>query len=181
MVELPTVETERLLLRKIKRSDLTQVFRGLSDPEVTRYYGVHYETIDAAKEQMRWYRRLHRKDFGRVWALALKAEKETLQGVIAIYNWNKRNQSAEIGFWIMPPFQQQGIVSEALHALIPVAFSHMHLHRLFATTEPENIASIRTLQSTGFSYEGHQRQIEKKGDGWIDLLMYALLENDLEE
>jgi RimJ/RimL family protein N-acetyltransferase len=37
------------------------------------------------------------------------------------------------------------------------------------------------LKKVGFSYEGHQREIEKKGDGWIDLLMYALLENDLDE
>jgi ribosomal-protein-alanine N-acetyltransferase len=181
MVELPIVATERLLLRKIKRSDLTQVFRGLSDPEVTRYYGVHYQNMDAAKQQMRWYRRLHRKDFGRVWAITLKNEGDTLQGVIAMYNWNKKNQSAEIGFWILPNYQQQGYVSEALHALIPVAFSHMNLHRLYATTEPENIASIRTMQATGFLYEGHQREVEKKGDGWVDLLMYALLENDLEE
>ena len=92
MAELPIVETERLLLRKIKRADLAQIFSGLSDPEVTRYYGVHYESIDAAKEQMRWYRRLHRKDFGRVWGVSIKKEGDTLQGVIAIYNWNKRNQ-----------------------------------------------------------------------------------------
>lgn len=180
MVELPIIATDRLLLRKIKRADLTQVFRGLSDPAVTRYYGVHYQSIEATKEQMRWYRRLHRKDFGRVWALVVKNEGDTLQGVIAIYNWNKKNQSAEIGFWIMPPYQQQGMITEALKALIPAAFSHMRLHRLFATTEPENIASIRTLHTTGFSYEGYQREIEKKGDGWVDLLMYALLENELE-
>jgi ribosomal-protein-alanine N-acetyltransferase len=181
MVELPIVETERLLLRKIKRADLTQVFTGLSDPEVTRYYGVHYQSIEAAKEQMRWYKRLHRKDFGRVWAITIKSNGDTLQGVIALYNWNKKNQSAEIGFWILPDYQRRGLISEALNALLPIAFSQMHLHRLFATTEPQNMASIRTLQTVGFYYEGHQRGVEKKGDGWVDLLMYALLENDFDE
>lgn len=176
----PKIQTERLVLRKVHRADLDQVFIGLSNPELTRYYGVHYHSREATKEQMRWYRRLERKDFGRVWALSVQAKGHDLQGVIAIYNWNKKNKSAEMGFWILPQFQQQGMIAEALKALIPAAFAYMGLHRLYATTEPENLASIRTLESLGFTYEGLQREVEKKGTGWISLRMYSLLRSDLD-
>lgn len=42
----PTFKTDRLLLRKIVNSDIGHIFKGLSDPDVIRYYGVSFMTLE---------------------------------------------------------------------------------------------------------------------------------------
>ena len=43
--EFPTIKTEKLLLRQFADSDLENVFKGLSNPEVIKYYGVSFQTL----------------------------------------------------------------------------------------------------------------------------------------
>ena len=42
--EFPIIKTQRLLLRQFVESDLHSVFKGLSHPDVIKYYGVSYKT-----------------------------------------------------------------------------------------------------------------------------------------
>ena len=51
MTEFPILKTERLLLRQFVDTELENVFKGLSHPEIIRYYGVSYKTLEATKEQ----------------------------------------------------------------------------------------------------------------------------------
>lgn len=59
--EFPTIKTERLLLRQFADSDLENVFKGLSHPEVIKYYGVSFQTLEATKEQMLFFADLKKK------------------------------------------------------------------------------------------------------------------------
>ena len=51
MTEFPILKTERLLLRQFVDTDLENVFKGLSHPEIIKYYGVSYQTLEATKAQ----------------------------------------------------------------------------------------------------------------------------------
>ncbi|WP_336298509.1 MULTISPECIES: hypothetical protein [Zeaxanthinibacter] len=42
-------------MREIIASDIENIFTGLSNPEVTRYYGISFDNIEATKEQMIWF------------------------------------------------------------------------------------------------------------------------------
>ena len=46
------LKTDRLLLRAFQESDIENVFKGLSDPIVTKYYGISFDSLTATKEQM---------------------------------------------------------------------------------------------------------------------------------
>jgi ribosomal-protein-alanine N-acetyltransferase len=41
-IDFPTIRTERLLLRQIEESDLSNIFQGISDVDIIKYYGVSY-------------------------------------------------------------------------------------------------------------------------------------------
>lgn len=60
----PILDTNRLLLRQITESDLPNVFLGLSLPDMVRYYGVSYNTLEETKVQMEWYRKLWAEQTG---------------------------------------------------------------------------------------------------------------------
>ena len=57
-MEQNVLQTSRLNLRPIVDSDIDFIFRGLSDPSVIKHYGVSYTTLEATKEQMKFYAHL---------------------------------------------------------------------------------------------------------------------------
>jgi ribosomal-protein-alanine N-acetyltransferase len=63
-VNFPTIRTERLLLRQFVESDLENVYKGLSNPEIIKYYGVSYKTLEDTKAQMQFYSELEKNKTG---------------------------------------------------------------------------------------------------------------------
>ncbi len=51
----PILKSERVILRQFKDTDLENVFIGLSHPEIIKYYGISFDTLEATKEQMTWF------------------------------------------------------------------------------------------------------------------------------
>jgi ribosomal-protein-alanine N-acetyltransferase len=64
-------------------------------------------------------------------------------------------------------------------ALIPFAFGTLRLHRLEAACIPNNVASVRLLEKTGFRREGFAREYLCINGVWQDHLLYALLRSDV--
>ena len=173
-MSFPVLETDRLLLRQILASDIHKVFEGLSHPEVIRYYGVSFSTLEATQEQMDWYAGMIKNDTGRCWAICSKSSNG-FYGVITLPFWEKAHRRAELGYWLLPAYWKQGITTEAAAKVIEYAFSEMDLHRIKAESEDDNAGSIATLKKLGFVYEGTQRECEIKNGRFINLEIYALL------
>ena len=170
----PTLHTERLLLREIIPADIQAVFEGLSHPDVIKYYGVQYTTLQATQEQMDWYANMIKEDTGRCWAISSKDNLE-FYGVVTLPFWKKEHRCIDLGYWLMPQHWKKGFVTEALQEVIRYAFTEMNIHRIYAETEDDNPASIATLQKMGFEYEGKKKDCEIKNGRFISLDMYALL------
>jgi len=47
----PTIETKRFILRQFTDNDLENIFQGLSNSEVIKYYGISFDNLEATKEQ----------------------------------------------------------------------------------------------------------------------------------
>lgn len=71
----PTLKTERLLLRKIQQDDIQNIYNGLSNTEVIRYYGISFDTLEATEEQMIWFKNLEETETGIWWAIAVSMRK----------------------------------------------------------------------------------------------------------
>jgi ribosomal-protein-alanine N-acetyltransferase len=69
-------------------------------------------------------------------------------------------------------------MTAAVRAVIPFAFSTLRLHRVEAACIPDNIASIRLLERSGFRREGVAREYLCINGIWQDHLLYARLRDD---
>ena len=65
---------------------------------------------------------------------------------------------ARIGYHLDHEHQGQGLMSEALRAVIRYAFEELRLHRLEASVIPTNERSVRVLERAGFEVEGYARK-----------------------
>jgi len=65
----PELQTNNYWLKEIQRADQPFVYEGLSHPEVIRYYGVWYETLEATAGQMDFYERVWKEQTGCFWKI----------------------------------------------------------------------------------------------------------------
>lgn len=148
----PVLESKRLLLRQIIATDQEAVFKGLSDPEVIKYYGVSFESLEATEEQMIWFSELENTKAGVWWAICTKDDNQFL-GAAGINDLIKNESKAEIGFWLYPENWGQGYVFEALSMILVQVFNNMNINKLEAFVETKNTASAKVLKRLGFYLE----------------------------
>lgn len=173
----PEITTPRCTLRNIVSTDQQKVFEGLSHPEVTRYYGVSYDSLEATGAQMTFYQDLLQSGTGIWWAVRLE-DGGGFAGACGFNNWVREHRRAEIGFWLLPAFQGSGLMNESASAILGYGFGVMKLHRVEAIVETGNNKSAALLSKLGFVHEGIRRECEIKGGRFIDLSYYALLEKN---
>lgn len=140
------VATARLLLREFRVEDVRQLVPLLDDWRVARWLAnvPHPYTPAYARE---WVEAAdtYRVDRRALCLLVASAVDDRPIGGIEI-----NLERAEIGYWIGVPFQRQGFATEAVRALLPVAFDTLGLPGLTAATLPENERSARVLAKAGF-------------------------------
>jgi RimJ/RimL family protein N-acetyltransferase len=73
-------------------------------------------------------------------------------------------KNAEVGYWLGEKYWGQGIVSEALAAIVKYVFRNYSVHRIFANVFETNLVSMRVLEKSGFTKEAiHKNAIIKNG------------------
>lgn len=165
------VETERLILRRFRESDLQDLHEYLSDPEVVAFEPYKSQTQEEVRENLTW--RISTEEM-------IAVELKTTGKLIGNVYLGKRDfDSLEIGFVFNRKYQHQGYARESCEKLIDLAFVS-GVHRIYAECDPENQNSWRLLERLGFSREAHLRQnvyFWKDEQGtpiWKDTFIYAL-------
>ena len=175
--DFPIITTARCLLRQIQENDLENIFKGLSNTEVYKYYGVSYHSLVATKEQMKFYSDLEKNNTGIWWAVC-SADNAVFYGAIGYNNLSKEHAKAEIGFWLLPEFWNKGIMSEIMPKVLHFGFEKLSLHRIEAFVETENTSSKSLLEKFDFLHEGTMKDCEIKNNQYISLDIYAKLNNE---
>lgn len=171
---VPTLETERLLLRRFIPEDLANVFRGLSHPEVIRHYGVSYKTMEETQEQMDWFAGHEANGTGIWWAVCRKEDGEFV-GAGGLNDLDQVHKKAEIGFWLLPTHWGKGYMKEAFPRILDHGFQALGLRRIEGFVEHDNGNCKRALHKVGFQYEGTMRDCEFKDGKYISVDIYAQL------
>lgn len=175
-MEFPIIETERILLRQFKESDLENVYKGLSHPEIIRYYGVSYPTLESAKKQMDFFAKIEKNQTGIWWAICSPGD-ETFYGAGGLNSLNKEHRKAEIGFWLLTDFWGKGIMREAMPIICNYGFENLGLHRIEGLVETNNINCKRTMAKLDFQHEGTMKDCEIKNGEFISLDIYAKIKS----
>lgn len=174
--EFPEMRSGRLLLRQFKDVDLENVFKGLSDPAVIQYYGVSYDSLEATRTQMQFFCDLEKNGTGTWWAICNQSN-DIFYGATGLNSLSMQHKKAEIGFWLLPQFWGQGIITEAVPLVCKHGFSHFGLHRIEALIETNNHNSKRVMTKLHFTHEGTMKECEIKNGAFISLDIYAKLNN----
>lgn len=173
--KFPTLQTNRLSLKQFTNTDLENVFKGLSHPEVIKYYGINFKTLEATKAQMDWFKNLEETGTGLWWAIWMKETNE----FCGAGGFNDLiNNKAEIGFWLMPKFWGKGIMTEAMPLICAYGFNHLGLNRIEGFVETENHNCKKGLAKLNFNYERTEKDCEIKNGEKISIDVYSMLKED---
>jgi RimJ/RimL family protein N-acetyltransferase len=178
MQELPTITSDRLLLRPFTLSDAADVQRLAGDWAVAdTTLNIPHPYPDGAAE--RWIighaERFQRREILTL-AVTVRATGE-LAGCISLRLHDDHGR-AEMGYWMGVPYWNRGYCSEAARALVAYGFEQMALNRIYAHHLTRNPASGRVMQKAGMTYEGTQRQHVKKWDRYEDIAAYGILRSE---
>lgn len=178
MQDLPTITTERLLLRPFTLDDAADVQRLAGDRAVAdTTLSIPHPYPDGAAGQ--WISS-HGERFQQreilVLAVTLRDRGE-LAGCISL-RLHDAHGRAELGYWMGVPYWNRGYSSEAARALVAYGFEQLSLHRIYAHHLTRNPASGRVMQKAGMTYEGTQRQHVRKGEQYEDIAGYGILRSE---
>lgn len=83
-----------------------------------------------------------------------------------------------LGYWLAPPYWGQGVMPEALAAVIQHGFGTLGVVKFEAEVFEGNTRSVALLERLGFRKEGRIRLAQYKRGRWIDELVYGLTRDD---
>jgi ribosomal-protein-alanine N-acetyltransferase len=155
----PDLETKRLRLRDATMEDAEAVFAVFSDSKVTQFHDMDTLTrIDDAIKVIERRKQGFESRRGIRWGIARK-DGNYIIGSCG-FTWIQDLNAAEVGYELGSRFWQQGIMSEALNAILKYAFETKELEFIIAEIILENLASRKLLQKLGFR---SQEVLEKHG------------------
>lgn len=103
------------------------------------------------------------------------SDREVLVGGITLSNIRRRAaQYVTLGYWMGVDYVGQGLMTEAVGAVIPFAFDTLGLHRIHAAFLPDNKASRRVLEKNGFREEGYAENYLQIDGKWCDHVLFGL-------
>ena len=173
--DLPTLETERLILRKMVLNDAEAVFAYASNSEVSRYtlWETH-RSIEDSRAFLEFATQKYENGGEPDWGIVYRGNG-CLVGACGLVNWEAEHARAEVGFVLSREDWGRGLMSEAVRAILRFGFERMNLNRIEARCIAENAASARVMEKAGMVYEGTLRQREYIKGAYRDIKLYAIL------
>ena len=173
----PTLTTARLQLRRMEPRDTEALYAIYADEETMRYYGEPYQS----REELDLALTLRQEDYAARrairWGIALK-DSDILIGSCGFHHFDEGHFRAETGYILNRAYWGQGIMAEALTAIISYGFDEMGLRRIEAIIDIANERSKGVLLKLGFQYEGNLRQRYRIGDRFEDEHYFGLLRDE---
>jgi RimJ/RimL family protein N-acetyltransferase len=151
-------ETERLVLRSLDKDDLPRIVELIGDWDVAQWL-VSVPYPYSLKNAEEFYAKTANDSHGGATKYFLLQRKSDGKQVGAIGLHPPREPMPEpgelvIGYWLGKEFWGQGLMDEALRAVIALAFKRAEVAAITATADPANHASQKVLRKAGFIYQG---------------------------
>ncbi len=148
----PELVTKRLRLRQLINQDAPEQFLCRNDEEMIRL--INTRRLDNTNEAITLIHSLNQgiaENRWIVWVLMLQTDCDhRFMGSICLWNFSTEDQTAELGYGILPPYQGQGYMDEAVKAVLQYGFHQMDLASITAITEATNQSSLALLSRNRF-------------------------------
>lgn len=180
-MNLPVIETERLLLRPFHISDGPRVQLLAGDERIAATtLNLPHPYPDGLAEQ--WIA-THEDEFIQqksvILAICLK-EDDKLIGACGLM-LKREYDLGEMGYWIGYPYWNRGYCTEACRALIDYGFNSINLNKIFANYFEGNDASGKVMQKLGMKQEALLRKHIKHWGEYKNLISYGILKEEYQQ
>ena len=170
MVNTPSLQTERLLLRRYTANDLEAFFRIGSDEEVNTFLPwFPFQSTKEAEEQLHnKYLKSYENSMGFRYAICLKTDNIPI-GYVSLAD----NGSFDFGYGLRKEFWHKGIVTEACRAVLK-RIKEAGIPYITATHDINNPRSGEVMKKIGMSYCYSFEELWKPKNILVTFRMYQL-------
>lgn len=179
--QIPTLECDRIVLRRMQKSDADDMFEYASNPAVTKYllWDVH-PNRRFTYNYLNYLQSRYKAGEFYDWAIATKEENKMI-GTCGFTRFNFQAYSAEIGYVLNPAYWGKGVAVEAARRVIRFGFDVLELHRIEAKFMEGNNQSLRVMEKSGMTYEGMMRDGMYVKNGFVSVGTCSILRNEYNE
>ncbi len=176
---MKTLETNRLILRSFKVTDLDDFYEYAKNPNVGPNAGwpPHASREDSRKILTSFI------ENGEVWAIVLKENNKVI-GSLGIHRDQLRTATdvRMLGYVLSEDYWGRGLMTEAARAAIRYTFETMDISLLTVHHYSHNQRSRRVIEKLGFHYEGTLRHCSRIYDGTVhDTACYSMTREEWEK
>jgi len=169
-----------VLLRPVKRSDISYFLKWFNDPEVIQYVGMYLPMTEMAEEK--YIEELGttraRSDAPFVIEVIEGASTKPI-GSCGLHGINSKDNHATFGIVIgEKDYWSKSYGTEAARLLVNYGFQQLNLHRISSTAVAFNERSIKLHKKVGFREEGRLRQAMFKNGQYHDLVQFGILREE---
>ena len=151
IIAQPTVETDRFVLRPLRKSDMGLIELYGGDKRVARMTTTIPHPLPPGSTEAFVTRAMSDDRDEDVWAMdGTIADGSELMGLISLERMDR--EQSEVSYWVAPPYWNTGLASDAVQALVEA--NPLGNHTMFASVFQDNPASARVLTHCGFEYLG---------------------------
>ena len=172
-----TLETDRLILRKVTKDDLKSVYKYLFHDKKAANRGNwnYYDSYDVFANNFVISDEIDEYQ----WVLFLKDGRIPI-GHLGVHTISDEDQSCEIGYALAYKYWNKGYMTEALKEVIKFLILEVGFNRVAAAYRNKNIASGRVMEKAGMKYEGTLREARYRNGIFLDRHMYSVIKKDID-
>lgn len=174
-----TLETNRLILRKINENDYKQAFKNWCNSDKVAKYVIwekHENELVTKTLFGTWITEYNDQTYR--WIIELKETNEVI-GMISIASKYIPHSTYELGYCLGEKYWNKGIMTEVVKRVIKFLFEELDAETVCAKHLENNPGSGKVMEKSGMKYEGtlRKRYIDKDNIR-NDLLVYSILKEE---
>lgn len=155
-MRMPSLQTERLLLRDWHTEDANPFFEMNSSPNVMRYFPKTLSREESDQMIVRLQNHISENGFG-FFAVESRATHEFM-GFIGLVNTSFTSHftpCTEVGWRLAEKFWNQGFATEGAKKMLQFGFTDLNLPEIVSLTAVPNIPSRRVMEKIGMTRDVH--------------------------
>jgi ribosomal-protein-alanine N-acetyltransferase len=178
MLKEMSIQTNRLIIRPYMESDLLEAFHLMQEKELFEFLPMDVMSLDEYTDLFNWLIGCYETSYKDTWFKYsfVITDKSTGHhiGWCGIGSLDFDHDRKEIFYLIGKPFWGNGYGTEAIQGLMKYCFNDLGLKKLSAVVKPDNIASKKVLEKSGFKYEYTVSNLTEEYDFYNGELFYSI-------
>lgn len=176
--DIPTLYTARLILRRMRKSDIDDIFDYAHNPETSKFLLWYpHQTVNDTRFYYRNVDKRYKEGKFFDWAIEEKASGRMI-GTCGFTDINELDRKAEVGYVINPRHKGKGYATEALMRVLEFGFLELNFERIEARYIIGNDRSLRVMEKCFMKHEGIQRHSILAKGRFFDVGVCAILSSE---